>query len=179
MPPVLHPLRQAIDLLPAAPAPSITAFEKRALQLAVVVAATLPVAAGAWGVWTASGALANHQRYLSGLLLAIGLGFWSTLPAIEHHASRFRLLTALVVIGGLCRLAGVVMGDAPSVATMIALDMELAVTPLLCLWQSRLGARSGAQDSRSRRSKSASTASTSVRRCVSPAPSPPANSPRI
>lgn len=112
-----------------------------ALQLAVLAAAAVPVAAGAWGVISALGAsrsgLASHERYLSGLLLAIGLAFWSTLPAIERKTERFRLLAALVVVGGLCRLAGVTTGDALTAPTAAALVMELAVTPLLCLWQSR------------------------------------------
>ena len=53
----------------------------------------------------------NHGRYLSGLLLAIGLAFWASIPAIEKHTARVRRLTALVVVGGLCRLLGVILGD--------------------------------------------------------------------
>ena len=78
---------------------------------------------------------ADHYRYLSGLLLAIGLGFWSTIPNIERHAPRFRLLTGLVVIGGLCRLLGVALGDPLTPAVAAALAMELVATPLLCFWQ--------------------------------------------
>jgi hypothetical protein len=48
----------------------------------------------------------HHERYLSGLLLAVGFAFWSTLSDIEHKTGQFRLLTGLVVIGGLCRLIG-------------------------------------------------------------------------
>jgi hypothetical protein len=56
------------------------------------------------------GGLASHERYLSGLLLAIGLAFWTTLSDIEGKTARFRLLTALVVIGGISRLVGVAFG---------------------------------------------------------------------
>ena len=112
---------------------------RRTLQLAVFVAAAVPVGTGAWGVIhtldpPASG-LASHERYLSGLLLAVGLAFWTTVPDIVHKTARFRLLAALVVTGGLCRLAGVATGDMLTGPTIGALCMELVVTPLLCVWQ--------------------------------------------
>jgi hypothetical protein len=86
----------------------------------------------------ADAAAVNHARYLSGLLLAIGLASWTTIPDIGRKAERLRLLAALVVIGGLCRLLGVAMGDVPSWPVVGALGMELIATPLLCLWQSNL-----------------------------------------
>jgi hypothetical protein len=117
-------------------------LEKTTLQGVILVAASLPVFAGLWDVLhSLSGASAwavNHERYLSGLLLAIGLGFWSTVPAIETKTARVRLLTFLVAVGGLCRLVGVLMGDPLSPSVIAALVMELVVTPSLCLWQSRL-----------------------------------------
>lgn len=113
------------------------------LQVCVALAGTVAVVAGAWGVVDGAGGTAagldNHERYLSGLLLAIGLAFWSTLSDIEHKTGRFRLLTGLVVTGGLCRLVGVAMGDGLSWTVMGPLVMELGIAPLLCLWQSRLG----------------------------------------
>ena len=112
------------------------------LQAAVVLAATLPVVASTWdvvhGLPSADAWAINHERYLSGLLLAIGLGFWSTIRHIETKSARFRLLTSIVVIGGLCRLLGVMLGDPASPAVLVALVMELGVTPALCFWQGRL-----------------------------------------
>jgi hypothetical protein len=117
-------------------------FEKRALQVCVALSGLVPVMAGASGVIQdlagADAAPVSHARYLSGLLLAIGLASWTTIPDIGLKAERFRLLTALVMIGGFCRLLGVAMGDVPSWPVMGALGMELFVTPLLCLWQSSL-----------------------------------------
>ena len=117
-------------------------LEKRALQCTVAVAATLPVVAGLWDVvhgLHGGGAWAiNHERYLSGLLMAIGLGFWSGVPDIEARTGRFRLLGFVVVIGGLCRLLGVLLGDPVSPSVAGALVMELGVTPALCLWQARI-----------------------------------------
>ena len=84
----------------------------------------------------------NHHRYLSGLLLAIGLGLWSTVSGIKGMTARFRLLTALVVVGGLARLLGLLLGDTATplvvAALVMELLMELLATPLLCLCQSQL-----------------------------------------
>jgi hypothetical protein len=115
---------------------------RNALRVCVALAAVVPVAGGLLGAVQSLGGesawSADHYRYLSGLLLAIGLGFWSTVPQIERHAQRFRLLTGLVVIGGLCRLLGVVLGDPLTPAVAAALALELLATPLLCLWQAQI-----------------------------------------
>ena len=125
--------------------------EKRILQVLVAVAGLVPIAAGVWGVVHGfAGGLAgepasllNHERYLSGLLAAIGLGFWTAIPGIEARTGRIRLLTTLVVVGGLSRLLGVAMGDGLTFATVGPLVMELIVTPALCLMQSRLAYAAG------------------------------------
>jgi hypothetical protein len=84
--------------------------------------------------------LDSHFRYLSGLLLAIGLGFASTIPHIEIRGRRFRLLAGIVVLSGVGRLVSI---GSPSPAMLAALVMELIVTPGLALWQYRvtIGAR--------------------------------------
>ena len=121
--------------------------ERRALQLSIVLAASLPVAAGLWGILQGvagdGGWTDNHHRYQSGLLLAIGLGYWSTVPAVEAMGARLRLLTALVGVGGGARLLGLALGDAPTPAVLAALAMELGAAPLLCLWQSCVIGRVG------------------------------------
>ena len=118
---------------------TMSATNRRLLQLAVLLAATVPVTAGGWlALAPHAGELGNHVRYLSGLLLAIGIAFWTTLPRIETKRDRFALLTALVVTGGLCRLIGMALGDPLSAPTIAALVMELAVTPLLWMWQRSL-----------------------------------------
>jgi hypothetical protein len=121
-------------------------FPKRALQGVVAVAALVPVAAGVLGIFapalldlTGSPQSLAHIAYLSGLLLAIGLGFWSTIPAIETKGARFSLLTALVVLGGLARLAAALKLGVWSPGVTAPLVMELGVTPALWLWQKRLG----------------------------------------
>ncbi|CAN5893062.1 DUF4345 domain-containing protein [soil metagenome] len=117
--------------------------EKRMLQCSVAVAGLVPVIGGGWGVLSrhlGTPGVVNHERYLSGLLVAIGLAFWSTVSDIEHKTGQFRLLTTLVFVGGLCRLIGVAIGDGTSWSIMAPLLMELLVAPLLCLWQSSFDA---------------------------------------
>ena len=119
------------------------------LRVAVAVGGLVPVSAGLAGVVLGSSIIGDidlsarasangHFRYLSGLLLGIGLGFWSTIPAIERQTARVRLLTAIVFVGGIGRLIGLAVNGQPSGAMLFALTMELVVTPLLCLWQSHV-----------------------------------------
>lgn len=121
-------------------------LEKRALQVAVALGCLVPIGGGARGMWLgpqmagAAGTadLDSHFRYLSGLLLGIGLAYVTAIPRIEQHSLRFRILTAIVVAGGLGRLASLVAVGAPSVSMTAALAMELIVTPALALWQHRI-----------------------------------------
>ena len=123
--------------------------ERKLLQQSVAIAATVPVATGLYGVLfgqaltgdAVSISAESHFRFLSGLLLGIGLCFGSTLPAIEANTNRFRLLTLLIVVGGLGRLAGLGLTGLPSLFMIGGLIMELIVTPVLCLWQTRVANR--------------------------------------
>jgi hypothetical protein len=125
--------------------------ERRLLQIVVAVAALVPVLSGLWGVvlgldtFGAHARLSltgdSHVRYLSGLILAIGLAYWSTLPRIEAQGTTFRLLTALVLIGGCARLLGLLHFGAPTRGVVGALAMELLVTPSIALWRERLERR--------------------------------------
>jgi hypothetical protein len=126
--------------------------ERRALQIVVVIGSLVPICAGAAGValgpaMVDAGAVPvaadSHYRYLSGLLLGIGIAFATTIPAIERRTARFRLLTAIVVAGGLGRLVSLLARGTPDKPMLVALMMELAVTPALALWQSRVAARYG------------------------------------
>lgn len=128
--------------------------ERKLLQQTVAIVATLPVAVGLYGVLfgpalTGEGlsiSTESHFRYLSGLLLGIGVCFWSTLPGIETKTGRFRLLALLVVIGGLSRLIGLALTGLPSLLMVGSLIVELVVTPVLCLWQTRVANRYADED---------------------------------
>lgn len=122
-------------------------MERRLLQIAVATAGLIPVGAGFGGVLYGpqflelpnSASSWSHIHYLAGLLLAIGLAFWASIPHIEKHRDRFALLTLIVLAGGVARLAGMLaLGDAPGKGMIFALVMELIVTPSLCVWQHRI-----------------------------------------
>ena len=73
--------------------------------------------------------------------MGIGLCFWSTIPSIEEKTTFFRFLTLVVVLGGIARLLGLWLTGVPSLTMLAALFMELVVTPVLCLWQTRVANR--------------------------------------
>ena len=138
-------------------------MSRRGLQIAVAVAGLVPVGAGLAGavlgpamVQTggpmAGFGLDSHFRYLSGLLLGIGLIFWGMIPWIEHRTQAFRLLTAVVAVGGLSRLYGMVSEPIPALGPALpmfaALGMELVVTPALCLWQTLVARQASPSTSR-------------------------------
>jgi hypothetical protein len=124
-------------------------LETKLLQLAVAVCGGAPVAAGLAGALfgpamldQAGGAgLDSHYRYLSGLLLAIGLAYWSAIPRIELAGSRFALLTLIVVCGGFFRALGLLVTGPSDPWMVAALAMELVITPALYLWQQRVARR--------------------------------------
>jgi Domain of unknown function (DUF4345) len=125
--------------LPIVAGPMRSPVSRRMLQVSVAIAALVPVIAGTWGVLTGLNAASpSHERYLSGVLVAIGIGFWSTVQHIEDKTRLFRQLALLVIAGGLCRLLGVALGDGVGWSVSGPLIMELVVTPLLLVWQSRL-----------------------------------------
>lgn len=120
------------------------ATERRLLQAVILVAACVPVAGGLHGVLgymlTLGPGSASQARYLSGLLLGIGLIFWACVPTIERQGVVVRALAAIVVVGGLARLGGVATTGL-SAGVALPLAMELGVTPLVALWRERVERR--------------------------------------
>jgi hypothetical protein len=120
---------------------------KQFLQIAVAVGGLVPVVAGLAGIVFGPGmlpdvsgpiSLDSHFRYLSGLLLGIGFGFWSCIRRIEQQGARFQLLTVIVFIGGLGRFWSLMIIGFPHRVMLFGLVMELVVTPLLAYWQHRI-----------------------------------------
>ena len=129
--------------------------ERRRLQFALALACCVPLfggllgaayGAGMFGSVAASPLLDSHVRYLSGLLLAIGLLGLSCVPRIETKGGRLGLVALMVGLGGLIRLYAALQLDAWSVGIMGALVMELVVTPGLFLWQHRVARKMKASD---------------------------------
>lgn len=131
-------------------------LERRVLQGAVSLACLSPLTFGAMGVVEGPAMLAgigpgegppdllSHYRYLSGLFLAIGLVLLSCVPRIEARTERFRWAAGAVVLGGLARLLGLLVGDSPTTPHLVGLGAELVLTPALILWQARVARKFGA-----------------------------------
>ncbi|RYY22730.1 MAG: DUF4345 domain-containing protein [Sphingomonadales bacterium] len=85
--------------------------------------------------------LDSHFRYLNGIFLALLACYASCIPAIERMGSRLRLLSLLVITGGLMRALSWGLVGAPSFGHKIGLGIELVIVPLALLWQARLARR--------------------------------------
>lgn len=128
--------------------PSSIARERRLLLATILLAGFVPAGAGLAGVLLGPALLAasspdiatadSHVRYLSGLLLGIGLSAWSVLPRVETAGAIFRAITAVVFVGGLARLVSLAVAGSPSWPMLGGLAMEIGVTPALAIWQWRL-----------------------------------------
>ncbi len=115
------------------------------LPAALRLAALVPLLAGAAGALTGAGFLGepagpatqSHLRYLSGLLLGLGLlALWCA-SDLARRGQVFQALCAVVTLGGLARLLGVGLDGPPPWPHLLALGMELGVVPLLWLWWRR------------------------------------------
>lgn len=126
--------------------------ERRLLQAAIVIACLVPILAGAGGmILGVTGVpgidpafrtnVDSHVRYLSGLLFGVGIALLCCVPRIEHKSLPFRVLGAMVVSGGIARLAAALTIGPPGPAHLFALGMELGVVPALLLWQWRFTRR--------------------------------------
>ncbi|MDX2205861.1 MAG: DUF4345 domain-containing protein [Hyphomicrobiaceae bacterium] len=126
--------------------------ERRALQVTLCLLAVVPIGAGlagaliglaspGAGAGRAAAILDSHYRYLSGLLLAIGVLYMGLVPRIECRGGAIRMLTAAVVTGGSVRLLGLLEAPHPDPVVVFALAMELLVAPALALWQARVASR--------------------------------------
>lgn len=122
-------------------------MSKRLLQITVAILGLVPLSAGLSGVILGPDAfdgpgdvtdLNSHFRYISGIFLAVGIAFYTTIPNIQIKTARFRLLTALVFIGGLARLLSLFLDGTPTAPHLIGLCLELVVVPALAVWQGQI-----------------------------------------
>lgn len=126
--------------------------ERRLLQAATATACLVPLSMGFLSVLKSASILRgvtpplpidldSHYRYLSGLLLGIGLVFLASIPRIESAGTVFRTLGAVIVVGGLGRLVSLMQAGVPGQGHQFGLIMELVVVPLIVLWQARVARR--------------------------------------
>ncbi len=120
---------------------------KRHLQYMIAVCGLLPISAGLAGVafgpdFIADGTglsapLDSHFRYLSGLLVGLGLSFWFLIPTIDRQGPMLRRLVAIVLLGGLGRVFSLIEVGYPDLGMTAGLVMELVVAPsiVFCQWR--------------------------------------------
>jgi hypothetical protein len=98
-------------------------IERSLLQIAIGLACVVPLLTAFTSLlrgaaWLNHGSvvpdLDSHFRYLSGIFLAIGIGFASCIPDVETKGQRFRLLGAMVIAGGFARLFSLLTVGEPS-----------------------------------------------------------------
>ena len=117
-------------------------MERKLLQIAFALAGLVLVVFGLAGVFFGadfadlSGHLEmdSYFRFLKGMLLAIGLVYWSSMPDIERHGERISLVTFILVLGAVPRLMAVIGHGVPTIGILISLAGELIFAPLLWLW---------------------------------------------
>jgi len=118
------------------------AMERKLLQIAFALAGLVLIGFGLAGVFFGAGfvdlsrnvEMDSYFRFLKGVLLGIGLIYWSSIPQIERHGERISLVTFILVLGAVPRLIAVIGHGVPTIGILISLAGELIVAPLLWLW---------------------------------------------
>lgn len=109
------------------------------LTLAIRIACLVPILGGGAGALFGVAALGeaggaatgSHLRYLSGLLLGMGLcAFWCA-GDLRRRGGVFSVLCAIFVLGGAARALGLAIEGVPPWPHLLALGMELGVVPAL------------------------------------------------
>jgi hypothetical protein len=118
-------------------------MERKLLQIAFALAGLALVGFGLGGVFFGAAftefsgnvVVDSYIRFLKGMLFAIGLVYWSSIPDIERHGERISLVTLILVLGAVPRLMAVIGHGVPTIGIMVGLAGELIFAPLLWLWQ--------------------------------------------
>ena len=118
-------------------------MERKLLQFTFALAGLVLVGFGFAGIFfgadfldlSGNVVMDSYIRFLKGMLLAIGLIYWSAIPDIERHGERIALVTFILVLGAVPRLMVVIGHGVPTIGILISLAGELIAAPLLWLWQ--------------------------------------------
>lgn len=121
-------------------------MERRLLQIVVALTGLVVVGAGFLGAVSGASflhlsnnvAVDSYLRFLFGIVLAIGVVLLASVPHIERHGTRFSVLAAILVIGGVVRALGFFGQSIPTHGALFGLSLELIAAPLLWLWQRRV-----------------------------------------
>jgi hypothetical protein len=123
-------------------------MERKLLQAAVAIAGFAGVFLGLTGVLfgtlhadlSGDVVLDSYVRFGKGVLLAIGLTYWSCIPQIERRGERIALVTFIMALGSLSRLLSAVGHGVPTLGIVLNLIAGLILVPLLWLWQRHVAA---------------------------------------
>ncbi|WP_298268108.1 DUF4345 domain-containing protein [uncultured Bradyrhizobium sp.] len=120
---------------------------RRALQIATVVLALIPILTGIitmLGVsdplYAASGVpalpvLDSNLRFFGGLWFGLGLGLLWLVPRIESEGVLYRVVWAGIFLGGIGRLLSMIMVGLPPLPFVGFTALELIGAPLFVYWQ--------------------------------------------
>src|SRR3954468_14747104 len=119
------------------------AMERKLLQIAIAFAGLIGVSFGLAGVVFGTaftdifddGAIDSSVRFFKGMLLALGLIYWSCVPDIERRGERMSLVTFILVCGAASRLMAVIGHGVANLGILLSLVAGLILVPLLWLWQ--------------------------------------------
>ena len=117
-------------------------MERKLLQIAFALAGLVLIVFGLAGVFFGANfvdlsgnvEIDSYFRFLKGVLLGIGLIYWSSIPDIARHGERVSLVTFILVLGAVPRLIAVIGHGVPTIGILISLAGELIFAPLLWLW---------------------------------------------
>ena len=118
-------------------------MERKLLQIAFALGGLTLVGFGFAGVFfgatfidlSGDVVMDSYIRFLKGMLLAIGLVYWSSILDIERHGERISLVTFILVLGAVPRLMAVIGHGVPTIGILVSLVGELIFAPLLWFWQ--------------------------------------------
>jgi hypothetical protein len=125
-------------------------MSKLGLQIVTGVLGVIPVATGVLGLlgvedplYAAAGVppivmLDSNLRFFSGVWLGFGLALYWLIPTIERQTVLFRVLWAMIFIGGIGRLLSMATLAWPPVPFVAFTALEIVGAPLFIWWQSRL-----------------------------------------
>ena len=121
-------------------------MERKLLQIALALAGLLTGGFGLAGIFFGASftpfsgdvMMDSYIRFLKGMLLAIGLIYWSAIPQIERHSERISLVTFILVLGAVPRLMAVIGHGVPTIGITVGVAGALIAAPLLWLWQRRV-----------------------------------------
>jgi hypothetical protein len=125
-------------------------LERRLLQIALGIIGVVAITFGLTGVLfgtSLSGVrlgvtMEGYVRFIKGVLIAVGLIYWSAIPQIEKRSERISTVTFILMFGAAARLMAVIGHGFPTVGLVISLIGELVIVPLIWLWHRHLVRRS-------------------------------------